>query len=474
MCVGKIGARSHQYAGFIVAITNKSIKDTILALPPNTQKKISDGRGLHLLIRPDGSGRWGYSYRYEGKQKTYYIGKFPEIQPHKARELLQDARSQVALGNDPASMKSEEKANVRRKAAAEKVIAATGQSPTTFRHIAEIWLKTDHAISAPASWETNRERLKSHVYPRWAGRELVTITKADILALTDHLDASDLSPTADKILPLIRSILTYAEDRAELLGLPKGYISPAHTLKRRSRHKTVHHPAITDDPERLASLIHAIREYGLTHGRAVTRYALELSLLLFMRPGEIRSMEWDQIDFETGLHTFTPLKTAPTADPRPIVTGLSRQALRLFMELREITGDGKYVFSGRGKEGYMSEATVGNALKRLGYEGEMTAHGFRATARTMIREKVKSSEYDTAMEAYDLDPVLRAIISKWLKTPIEIIEFQLSHSIPDIHGRAYNRAEYLDERTKMMQAWADYLDEISLRYEGRTPSKTLS
>lgn len=418
-------------------LTDSEIKKEIKQLKEDgvSQKKISDGGGLHLLIRSNGTGRWGYSYRHEGKQKTLYIGRYPELKPNNARDLLQKARTEVALGNDPAAMKAENKANNRQSVKAQKIIDQTGYSPTSFRHIAEKWLKSDHARNAPQSWKTNGERLKSHVYPRWAGRELTSITKADIMMLTDELEAADLSPTADKIIPLIRSILVYAEDRAELLGLPAGYTSPAHTLKRRSRHKTVHHPAITDDPKRLASLIHAIREYGAKRGRIVTRYALELSLLFFMRPGEIRTLEWSQIDLLRKVLVFTPLKTQPNADPRPILTGLSRQAHRLLTELHEITGDGRYVFPGNGSEGFMSEATVGNALKRMGYGGIMTAHGFRATARTMIREK--------------------------LKIPTEIIEFQLSHAVNDANGRAYNRAEHFEERTEMMQAWADHLDEIS-------------
>lgn len=416
-------------------LTQLKIKEEINALADGgAEKKLSDGHGLHLLIRSNGSGRWGYSYRHGGQQKTLTIGRYPDIQPHKARLLHQEARSQVALGNDPAAMKSSEKAKVRQSAAVAKVASTTGLSPTSFRFIAEMWLKAEHALDAPASWKTNGERLKSHVYPRWAGRELVSITKADIMMLTDGLDAAGLSPTAEKVLPLIKSILVYAEDRAERIGLPDGYISPGHTIKRRSRHKTVHHPAITD-PKTLADLIHAIRGYGSKHGRAITRYALNLSLLFFMRPGELRSMKWEQIDFENRLLTFTPLKAQPTADPRPITTILSHQSLCLLIELREITGDGEFVFPGHGAEGFMSEATIGNALKRMGFESVMTAQGFRATARTMIRER--------------------------LKIPIEIIEFQLSHVVADIHGRAYNRAEYIEERSVMMQKWADYLDQIS-------------
>lgn len=376
--------------------------------------KLSDGDGLFLLVTPNGGKWWRLKYRFDGKEKQLSFGTYPEVSLADAREKRFEARKLVAASLDPSA---ERKA---KKAARAELLAnsfeSIGREWYTKQVQDRVWT-ADHAA-------TNLRRLEKDIFP-WIGSKPITeVTAKDIRSILDRIRSRGVIETARRARTLCGQIFVYAisTDRAQydIAASLKTYLPPTS--------KTKKHMASVTDPKELAPLLRAIDTY---QGGLETQSALKLLPLLFLRPGELRHLEWSEIDLETAQINIPANKMKMR---QPHTVPLSRQAIAIFEEIKHLTGHGKYVFpSVRSAARPISDNTLNAAFRRMGYTGEVvTGHGFRATARTILDEV--------------------------LGFPVDHIEHQLAHAVRDANGRAYNRTSHLPARKKMMQHWADYLD----------------
>jgi integrase len=385
-------------------LTDTAVKN---AKPPAS---ISDGGGLYLLVKETGKF-WRYNYRMDGKQKTLAIGSYSEITLKDARTRHEEARALLARGVDPSSHKQATKG------------ARLAESANTFQAVATEWLVKFTADQVPEHTDRQKRRLERHVFPYIGGRIIGEIEPPDILAVLRRIEAAGTLETAHRVKTLIGQVFRYAvatgrairDQTADL----KGALPPA---------KGEHFAAITD-PKEAGELLRAMAGY---RGAIETHIALQLSAYTFTRPGELRQMEWAEIDTLKAVWTIPAEKMKAG---RVHVVPLCKQALALLEELRPLTGRRRYVFPSRTDTSKpMSSNTVRSALKRLGYDSDsMTAHGFRAMASTMLYE---------------------------LGYPSDVIEKQLAHTVGNDVRRAYDRSQLMPERTAMMQQWADYLDTL--------------
>lgn len=395
-------------------------------------KKISDGAGLSVEARPNGSGWWRFRYWIGGKEKMISLGTYPETSLAQARLKRDDARKKVQAGIDPSEERKAEK--VVQQAAAKAVAREDAGLPPegSFEAVAREWLSNIHAATVSAGHhDRTRIRLEQDIFP-WLGRRpIADIDAPELLTALRRVEARGAIETAHRIKDSCGQVFRY--------GVATGACArnPAADLRDALRPvQTKHHAALTK-PDDVAGLLRAAVDY---RGQPVTWTALQLSPLLLLRPGELRHLEWAWIDLEELMITVPgsamKRKKKDKLDGPPHLVPLATQAVALLKELQPLTGDGTYVFpSNTGKGRCMSENTVRSALRRLGYDNdEMTAHGFRAMARTMLPER--------------------------LDVPPEFVEAQLAHTPNDALGRAYNRTQYLEQRRAMMQTWADYLDRL--------------
>lgn len=374
------------------------------------QQKLFDGAGLYLLVKNDGYKYWRMAYRFAAKERTLAFGAFPEVSLKEAREKRDKARKLIAEGIDPAQQKRHEK--LAREAAAEN----------TFEAIALEWLEFVSGELAKDTVTRNRSLLKNNLFP-WLGKfPIADITAMDLLAALKRIEAKGTIESAHRLKQMSGQIFRYAV----VTGRAARDISQ--DLKGALKQpKEKHFSAITE-PREVAKLLVAMDGFS---GTLVVKAALQISPLLFQRPGEIRNMKWAELNFETAEWRYT----VPKTDTQHIVP-LSRQAIKILKSLQPFTERSEYVFPGaRGASRPLSENAVRVALRTLGYTNEqMTPHGFRAMARTILDEVL----------GYRVD---------W-------IEHQLAHAVKDPNGRAYNRTAHLEGRREMMQGWADYLDEL--------------
>lgn len=380
------------------------------AKPQDKIYRLSDGGGMYLEITPQGGRYWRLKYRHAGKEKRLALGVYPQTTLAKAREQREDARRLISEGIDPsAARRSDERQR--------KVAAAN-----TFGAIAEEWLEEVHKNKVvPDHYRHDRRRLELHLLPVLGRQVLAEITASNLLDCLRRIEKQGKLETAKRVRTLASLIFRYAiaTDRADR--------DPAADLKGALRAPKIrHHPAITD-PKDIGALMRAMYGYG---GEPVTMAALKLSAMVFVRPGELRQAEWSAVDIEAGTWSFTASKNGP-----PLIVPLPSQGIDILTELHDLTGRGRLVFPGARSNGRpMSENAITAALAGMGYKGRMTAHGFRAMARTVLEER--------------------------LGYPPAIIEQQLAHSVKDANGRAYNRTAHLEQRKEMLQAWADYLDAL--------------
>lgn len=401
--------------------------------------KVSDGAGLVLDARPTGVGWWRQRYWFGGKEGMLSLGTYPETSLAQARAKRDEARRKVQAGIDPSEERKAQKAvqQAATKAAAREEAGLPAEG--SFEAVAREWLSTIHAVKVSEGHHARtRIRLEQDVFP-WLGRSPISEIEApELLTVLRRVEARGAIETAHRIKDACGQVFRY--------GIAIGACSrnPAADLRDALRPvQTRHHAALTN-PDDVATLLRDSFDYN---GQHVTRAALMLSPLLLLRPGEHRKLEWNWVDLGGAMVTLpgTVMKRtkADKEDGPPHLVPLARQAVALLEELQPLTGDGIYVFpSLTSRQRCMSENTVRSALRRLGYANdEMTAHGFRAMAHTMMAER--------------------------LDIAAEVIEAQLAHAPADPLGRAYNRAQFLDQRRTMMQAWADYLDRL------RTGSKSM-
>ncbi|MEV4783409.1 tyrosine-type recombinase/integrase [Burkholderia sp. LMU1-1-1.1] len=375
----------------------------------NSNKKYQDGDGMYLLVKSAGK-YWRFDYRFNGSRKTAAFGTYPEVTLAKARQRLQDARALLADGVDPSSAKRAKKQ--------EQILL----EQQTFESIAREWLIKTKVLRAETTQIKVESWLTRNIFPHIGSLAVSQIKPRDVLLAVQRLEARGAIESAHRVKQLCGQVFRYAV----ALGLAerdvtqdlRGALSPV---------PPNHYAAITD-PGEVALLMRAIHGYS---GHQYAAAALKLSPLLFVRPGELRSAEWREIDLAAGEWRIPGAKMKMKNDH---IVPLATQAVAILTRLNTMTGHGRYVFpSIRTEDRCMSENTINACLRGLGYAKEvMTAHGFRATARTILDEV--------------------------LEERVDLIEHQLAHAVKDVNGRAYNRTAHLPARRLMMQRWADYLD----------------
>jgi integrase len=373
--------------------------------------KLFDGGGLFLLVTPSGGKLWHFKYRFDKKEKKLTFGSYPEITLADARQQRDEARRQLAHGIDPGAV---------RKAQKQEETAET----ETFEVIAREWHMKFTPTWTPGHASALNGRLDRDLCP-WIGKRPIKEIKAsEILSVLRRVESRGALESAHRIRTIVGQVFRYAVATGRAEHDPSVDLRGALPQPREK-----HHAAITD-PKEAAPLLRDIDGY---QGHFLVKCALKLAPMLFVRPGELRHAEWAEIDLDEAVWNIPAHKMKMK---EPHLVPLPFQAIEVFRELQPLTGSGRYVFpSVRSVTKPMSENTVNAALRYMGYSKQtMTAHGFRAMARTILDEV--------------------------LHVRPDIIEHQLAHAVRDPNGRAYNRTAHLEERRKMMQTWADYLDKL--------------
>ena len=387
---------------------------------------------MHMEARPGGSGWWRLRYRFAGKEGMLSLGIYPEVSLAQARQRRDEARQQIAAGVDPSAVRKAAKAVAEAQAEVLALAEAGLPGPGTFEHVAREWLTTVHVAKvSPGHAARTQVRLEQDVFP-WLGKRPVGAIEApELLQCLRQIEARGAIETAHRVKDACGQVFRYGIATGACLR------NPAADLRDALRPVPARHLAAIVEPVRAGQLLRDMVAY---QGHPVTRAGLVLSAMLLLRPGELRQMEWAWLDLEGALLTVpAEVMKRSKADKLggpPHLVPLAPQAVAILQELKPLTGHGRYVFPAlTSGQRCMSENTIRSALRRLGYgNDDMTAHGFRAMARTMIAERLGISP--------------------------EVIEAQLAHVVPDALGRAYNRTQYLDQRRDMMGQWADYLDRL--------------
>lgn len=389
-------------------LTDTAIRN---AKPGEKPSKLFDERGLFLLVTPAGGKWWRLRYRFDGKEKLLSLGTYPDVGLKLARERRDDARRLLADGVDPGENRKASKAAKQERAA------------NSFEVVAREWFAGRAPQWAKGHSDKIIKRLDNDVFPWLGGRPVSEITPPELLSVLRRIEGRGALDTAHRALQNCGQIFRYAvaTGRAERdpSGDLRGALPPA---------KSGHFAAITE-PLEVGALLRAMDE---VNAGFVVKCALRLAPLLFVRPGELRTAEWADIDFDKAEWRYHVSKTK-TDHLVPLAT----QAVAILRELHPLTGHGPHVFPGARTNGKpMSDGAVNVALRRAGYNTreEQTGHGFRAMARTILHQELGFAP--------------------------EVIEHQLAHRVPDALGTAYNRTKFIKERREMMQAWADYLDKL--------------
>ena len=373
--------------------------------------KLPDEKGLFLLVHPNGSKYWRHKYRYLGKEKLLSYGVYPDVGLKDAREKRDESRRLLTQGVDPGENKKAVKAA--------KVLRASN----SFEVVAREWFEKHRETWAVGHADKIIRRLEKDVFP-WLGvRPIAEITAPEVLAILRRIEGRGTLDTAHRAGSNCSQVFRYAiaTGRAERDPVPdlRGALPPV-------RGKNF---ASLTDPPKVAELLRAIDAF---RGTFPVQCALRLAPLLFVRPGELRQAEWADFDLNKGEWRFLVTKTKSEH-----LVPLSTQSIAILHELHPLSGHGRFLFpGGRDPKRAMSEAAINAALRRMGYDTktEITGHGFRAMARTILAEELHQRP--------------------------EVIEHQLAHAVPDALGTAYNRTKFLKDRKAMMQSWADYLDKL--------------
>jgi len=373
--------------------------------------RVADSGGLCIEVQPSGSRLWRFRYRFGGKAKMLSLGAYPECPLTEARRKRDELRAELRAGSDPSDQRKAAKMSERNAAA------------TSFESVAREWFEKISPSLAPATAEKTVRFLERDVFP-WVGvRPIASINAQELLPVLRRIEGRGAVETSHRVHQTCSRIFRYAVVTGRAQRDPaadlRGALAPI---------KTTHRAAITE-PNGLADLLRAIDGY---RGHFATTCALRLAPLVFVRPGELRHAEWAEIDLKAAEWRIPAAKMKMRADH---IVPLSVQAVEILRELQPLTSRSRYVFpSLRSAHRPMSENTINAALRRLGFDkGQMTGHGFRATASSLLNEQ------------------------GWNR---DAVERQLAHAERNKVRAAYNRAEHLPERRKMMQAWADYLDSL--------------
>jgi integrase len=408
-----------------MALTDAKIR---AAKPRQKSYKLFDGEGLYLEVSPSGGKWWRLKYRINGKEKRLSLGTYPEVPLASsknnisgamitgAREKREAARQLLAEGIDPSQHRKM------------MLSAKEGLTADSFEAVTREWLVKFSARLKPSSVERKLKIFENDVFPWIGARPITALTAPEVLSVLRRIEDRGAGEIAARAKMYCGQAFRYA------VATGRTERDPTQDLREALAPRVTGHHAAMTDPKAIGGLLRAIDAY---EGYFVTRCALRLSPLVFVRPGELRNAQWSEIDFAEAQWTI-PAERMKMKQPH--IVPLSRQALAILQELHPKTKFSRYVFpSTRSAKRPMSEVAILAALRRMGFaKDEMSAHGFRAMARTLLDEVLGFRP--------------------------DYIEHQLAHAVRDPNGRAYNRTSHLPQRREMMQKWADYLD--GLRREG--------
>jgi integrase len=401
--------------------TNKLTDPAIRNAKPQAKPyNLPDGGGLGLEVQPSGAKWWRLRFRVDGKERMLSLGTHPEVSLKDARERREQVRRDLAAGIDPSAKRKAEKET------------RTELAANTFEAVAREWHKAVHTAKVSEGHAArNLLRLEQDAFPWFGALPIADITAPKLLEALRKVEARGAIETAHRVRQVCGQVFRY--------GIATGRCErdPAADLRDTLQPVIVTHHAAILDPKQVGALLRAFDDY---QGMPTTRAALKLAPLVFLRPGELRQAEWAEFDLDAGMWTIPAARMKRTKQQKvsgaPHLVPLSSQAVAILRDLEPLTGRGRYLFpSPRGATRPMSENGVLSALRRMGYgKDEMSGHGFRAMARTLMAER--------------------------LNIPEAVIEAQLAHAVKDSLGRAYNRTEFVEQRRQMMQRWADYLDSL--------------
>ena len=369
------------------------------------------GNGLHIMVKPDGSKFWVFRYRFEGKENSLSMGRYPQTSLAKAQQKVIAAQTLIADGANPSHQRKAEKTTNKSKAA------------NSFEVIAREWAQTFFVTKSELHKVRTLRRLEVYIFPWLGDKPITNITAPEVLEVVKRPQNQNKLETAHRALQVTGQIFRYAVQTGravrDVTADLRGALPPAETK----------HMAAFTEPKEVAELLRAIDGF---QGTFTVECALRLAPLVFTRPSELRRAKWADIDLEAGEWRYIVSKTKTDH-----IVPLSKQAIQILKDIHPFSAHGEFVFQGgHDPKKAMSEAAINAALKRMGYntQTQITGHGFRAMARTILHERL------------NIDP--------------HIIEHQLAHAVPDNLGGAYNRTKFLEQRKAMMQQWADYLDEL--------------
>jgi integrase len=390
------------------------------AKPTGKRTRLYDAGGLYLEVSPSGGRWWRLKYRFAEKEKLLSLGVYPEVTLVEAREKRDAARKLLRDGIDPSAHRKILKAS--------RAESATN----TVKAVAEEWLAKFTPTWAPSHARGVRARLENDSFPWIGDRPIAQVAPTEVLSVLRRIEARGRLESAHRTRIALSMIFRYA------VSTGRAERDVTADLRGALPAVKVRHMAAVTDPAKLADLLRTI--WGYNEGTPIVAAALRLAPLLFVRPGELRTAKWADIDLTKAEWRFVASKTKT-----PHVVPLAKQAVAILHELRPLTGLCPYVFpSQRTRDRPMSDAAVNAALRRLGIDkSTASGHGFRATARTMLDEV--------------------------LGERVDLIEAQLAHAVRDPNGRAYNRTAFLPERRAMMQRWSDYLCKLAA---GESPKQT--
>ncbi len=404
--------------------TTSNLKDSEVrhAKPQDKLYRLRDGGGLFCEVLKTGAKVWRYNYRINGKQKTFTIGKYPDTSLSEARTSRDEAKKLVSMGVDPSQQKQ-----INKKALKEN----------TFQKIAEVWLVHQKPQWSAEHYRRTKSYLERDVFPWLGNREAKAIEAPEIIAVIMKVSDRGAVDAATRVKGFIQQVFDYAVVHGKAPRNPAKDINLQLILPKRVKK---HFSAITD-PLELGNLLRAIDGY---HGSVIVRQALQLIPMVMVRPSELNNAEWIEFDLDSAMWRIpakrrklaTHIKRANKPEDEHQVP-LSSQAVKVLREVKQYTGNGKYVFpSARGRSRAMSNNAIRVALRSMGFDNDtITAHGFRAVASTFLNTLGYRSE---------------------------VIEAQLAHKDKNQIRRAYNHADYIEERTVMLQEWADYLEGLKL------------
>ena len=388
-------------------LTNTQVKN---AKPEERAVKLFDGRGLYLLISPSGGKLWRLKYRFDGKEKSLALGRYPEISLAEARKRREAARELVAHGVDPSEDRKAKKAE------------RAARLENNFEAVAREWFEKNAPNWAPTHSDKIIKRLENDLF-LWLGkRPIADITAPEFLKVLRRIEERGAVDTAHRAHQNCGQVMRYAIATGRATRDPTADLRGSLPAAKRQ-----HFAALTE-PVQVAGLLRAMDAF---EGTFVVQCALRLAPLVFVRPGELRKARWADIDLDKAEWRYVVSKTKTDH-----LVPLSTQAVAILRELQAKTGHREHIFPGRNPRKPMSEAAINAALRRLGYDTrtEITGHGFRAMARTILHQELNFAP--------------------------ELIEHQLAHRVPDSLGAAYNRTKFIEQRRAMMQSWSEYLEKL--------------